>query len=168
MMTYSDDLVVLAKPIRLVGFDVDGVLTDGSISFLSNGEEIKTFNAKDGQGLAMVLRTGIQVAIITARQSPMVSRRAAELGIQHVHQAAKNKLAVLQELMSHLAITPHEVAYMGDDLPDLAVLNTVSLPTCPADAVPEVHAVCKFISAYPGGRGAVRDLTNLLLFARQP
>ena len=168
-MPNPEEILLKAKEIRLIALDVDGVLTDGGIGFLSNGDEIKFFNAKDGQGLAMASRAGIPVALITARQSVMNERRAAELGIAYVFQNAKKKLPVLENLLLELNLTAQQVAYMGDDLPDIPVLEAVGLPSCPADAVIEVQTVCRngFIAPHLGGQGAVRALIDLILQARQ-
>lgn len=150
--------------VKLLALDVDGVLTDGSISYTDDGKEIKTFNAKDGQGISMLTKLGIKVAIITARTSPIVQKRANDLGIQYVFQGAKNKLEKLEYLKTTLGITNEEIAYMGDDLPDIPVLNVVGIKACPNDAVDEVKKICNFKSAKNGGRGAVRELTDLIYY----
>lgn len=152
------------EAIRLVVMDVDGVLTDGSIFYTSMGEEIKAFSVKDGQGLSFWnSRPERESAIITARISPMVARRAKDLGITHVQQGIKPKLPALQALVTRLGYDWPQVAYMGDDWPDIACLQQVGLAACPVDAVSEVQAVCHWQSQLPGGRGAVRELINILL-----
>ena len=150
--------------IKLLGLDVDGVLTDGSISYTDSGQEIKTFNAKDGQGIAMLTKLGINVVIITARNSSIVQRRATDLGIQYVYQGVKNKLEKLDELKTSLGLRYEQIAYMGDDLPDIPILQNVGVKACPNDAVDEVKKVCNFKSRYNGGRGAVRELTDLIYY----
>ena len=150
--------------IKLLGLDVDGVLTDGSISYTDAGQEIKTFNAKDGQGIAMLTKLGINVVIITARTSTIVQRRANDLGIQYVYQGAKNKLEKLDELRTLLGIKYEEIAYMGDDLPDIPILQQVGIKACPNDAVDEVKKLCNFKSKYNGGAGAVRELTDMIYY----
>lgn len=150
--------------VKLLALDVDGVLTDGSISYTDDGKEIKTFNAKDGQGIAMLTKLGIKVAIITARTSPIVQKRANDLGIQYVFQGAKNKLEKLEYLKTTLDITDDEIAYMGDDLPDIPILNIVGIKACPNDAVDEVKRICNFKSSKNGGKGAVRELTDLIYY----
>ena len=150
--------------IKLLGLDVDGVLTDGSISYTENGHEIKTFNSKDGQGIVMLTKLGINVAIITARTSTIVQRRANDLGIQYIYQGIKNKLEKLDELRKILGINYDEIAYMGDDLPDLPILQQVGIKACPNDAVEEVKKICNFIARNNGGRGAVRELTDLIYY----
>lgn len=150
--------------IKLLALDVDGVLTDGSISYTDSGQEIKTFNAKDGQGIAMLTKLGINVAIITARNSTIVQRRANDLGIQYVYQGVPNKLEKLNELKTLLGLKYEEIAYMGDDLPDIIILQQVGIKACPNDAVDEVKRICNFKSKFNGGRGAVRELTDLIYY----
>jgi len=152
------------QKIKLLGLDVDGVLTDGSISYTSSGQEVKTFNAKDGQGIVMLTKLGINVAIITARSSTIVQKRAADLGIQHVYQGVANKLEKLEELRNMLGLRYDQIAYMGDDLPDIQILQKVAIKACPNDAVDEVKKICNFKSKYNGGRGAVRELTDCIYY----
>ena len=149
--------------IKLVAFDVDGVLTDGSLTFDENGHEYKTFNAKDGQGIVNLNNAGIITAIITARKNGTVEHRAKNLNIKELHQGCKNKIATLDEIMNKYNISFDEIAYMGDDLPDICILEKVSLKGCPADAVDEVKAVANFISSKNGGRGAVREFCDYIL-----
>lgn len=149
--------------IKLVAFDVDGVLTDGSLTFDENGHEYKTFNAKDGQGIVNLNNAGIITAIITARKNGTVEHRAKNLNIKELHQGCKNKIATLDEIMNKYNISYDEIAYMGDDLPDICILEKVSLKGCPADAVDEVKAVANFISSKNGGRGAVREFCDYIL-----
>lgn len=152
-----------AQKIKLIAFDVDGVLTDGSISYTDQGIELKTFNAKDGQGMSMLADSGYITAIITARTSAIVEKRARDLKVTRVFQGAKNKLLALETLLSEYGISSEEVAYVGDDFPDICVLSRVGLACCPFDAVDEVKDVCHFISQKNGGKGAVRDVANLIL-----
>ena len=146
--------------IKLVAFDVDGVLTDGSLTFDENGHEYKTFNAKDGQGIVNLNNAGIITAIITARKNGTVEHRAKNLNIKELHQGCKNKIATLDEIINKYNISYDEIAYMGDDLPDICILEKVSLKGCPADAVDEVKAAANFISSKNGGRGAVREFCD--------
>ncbi len=157
------DIKNLAKNIKVLALDVDGVLTDGSLTFSQNGEEYKTFNAKDGQGIVCLNNAGFITAIITARQNGTVQFRAENLGIKELHQGVKFKLPVLEEIVKKYNLTLENVAYMGDDLPDICILEKVGLSCCPNDAVEEVQNVCKFKSKYNGGRGAVRELCDLIL-----
>lgn len=127
--------------IKLVAFDVDGVLTDGSLTFDENGVEYKTFNAKDGQGIVNLNNAGIITAIITARKNGTVEHRAKNLNIKELHQGQKNKIATLENIMQKYNLTFDEVAYMGDDLPDICCLEKAGLKGCPQDAVEEVKAL---------------------------
>ena len=149
--------------IKLVAFDVDGVLTDGSLTFDKDGNELKTFNAKDGQGIVNLNKSGIITAIITARESGAVKYRAKNLKITELHQGSKNKIATLENIMQKYGITFDEIAYMGDDLPDICILEKVKLKGCPNDAVEEVKAVANFVSSKNGGRGAVREFCDYIL-----
>ncbi len=160
------ELKLKACKIKLVAFDVDGVMTDGSLTFDENGVEYKTFNAKDGQGVVMLNRHGFKTAIITARDNGTVSCRAKTLGITKLFMGQKNKEVALMDLCEEFNVTFDEIAYMGDDLPDLCVLNKVGLPCCPNDAVCEVKDVALFISSKNGGRGAVRELCDFILKAQ--
>lgn len=157
------ELRAIAEKIKLVAFDVDGVMTDGSLTFDENGIEYKTYNAKDGLGITMLSKAGIIPAIITARNNGTVSHRAKILGITELYQGQKNKIATMDEIIEKYNLSYEEVAYMGDDLPDICVLEKVGLPCCPADAVEDVIEVSKFISTKGGGRGAVRELTDFIL-----
>lgn len=151
--------------IKLLAFDVDGVLTDGSLTFAEDGTEYKTFNAKDGQGIVCLNNAGFITVIITARQNGTVEHRAKNLKITELRQGVKFKLPVLEEILKKYNLSFENVAYMGDDLPDICIMEKVGLPCCPNDAVEEVQKVCKFKSKYDGGRGAVRELCNLILKA---
>lgn len=156
-------LLEIAKNIKLVAFDVDGVMTDGSLTFLEDGREIKTYNAKDGLGLVMLAKAGVVTSIITGRKNPVVELRAKMLDIKELYMASKNKIEALNELIKKYNLMKDEIAYMGDDLPDICILNEVGLKCCPKDAVKEVKQVCNFISSYNGGKGAVRELCDLIL-----
>ena len=149
--------------IKLVAFDVDGVLTDGSITYDENGIEYKTFNAKDGQGITNLNARGLITAIITARENGTVKHRADNLGITELHQGQKNKIQKLEELMQKYSLKYEEIAYIGDDLPDICVLEKVGLSGCPADAVDEVKNIANWHSAYNGGRGAVREFCDYII-----
>lgn len=149
--------------IKVLALDVDGVLTDGSLTFSQNGEEFKTFNAKDGQGIVCLNKAGFITVIITARKNGTVEHRAKNLGIKELHQGVKFKLPVLEQILEKYNLTFENVAYMGDDLPDICILEKVGLSCCPNDAVEEVQKVCKFKSKYNGGRGAVREVCDVIL-----
>ncbi len=149
--------------IRCLALDVDGVLTKGEIIYTSSGEEVKAFHAKDGLGLALAKRMGLQTAIITGRTSLMVERRAKELKISHIQMGSHNKSAALQELLQTLQLEAHEVAYMGDDLNDLGIMSKVGLAMTPQDGVSEVQAVAHYICQAKGGEGAVREAVEYIL-----
>ncbi len=156
----------IAKGIKLVAFDVDGVMTDGSLSFTQDGIEIKTYNAKDGLGVVMLSRAGLITSIITARENNTVNLRAKMIDIKELYTGQKNKIEALKELMNKYNLKKEEIAYMGDDLPDICVLKEVGLSCCPDDAVDEVKKVCNFIAEKKGGRGAVRELCDFILKAK--
>ena len=154
---------IAAKKIKLLAFDVDGVMTDGSITYDENGVEYKTFNAKDGHGFVRANKSGFITAIITARNNGTVAHRAKNLNITELYQGQKYKLTALEEIMAKYNLSFENVAYMGDDLPDLCILEKVGLACCPNDAVKEVKKVCHFISSVNGGKGAVRELCDFIL-----
>lgn len=165
-MNNSKELKEIASKIKLVAFDVDGVMTDGSLTFLEDGREIKTYNAKDGLGVVMLSKAGIITSIITARDNNVVKLRAKQIDIQELYMGQKNKILALRELCEKYNLKPNEIAYMGDDLPDICVLKEVGLSTCPNDAVKEVKKTCNFITSKKGGRGAVRELCDFILKAK--
>lgn len=156
----------LAKKIKMLVFDVDGVMTDGSITYDENGVEYKTFNAKDGHGVVRMNKSGFITAIITARKNATVEHRAKNLNFTELYQGRQYKLPALEELMEKYNLDYENVSYMGDDLPDLCILEKVGLACCPADAVKEVKDACSFISTYGGGKGAVRELCDFILDAQ--
>jgi len=159
---FNIDLRSRALNIKLVVFDVDGVMTDGSLIYGEDGKEYKTFNAKDGQGIIMLEKAGIKTAIITARESMTVKHRFDNLGMTKLYMGQKNKINAMKELLNEFNLDFSQVAYMGDDLPDLCVLKEAGLACCPNDAVKQVKSICHFISSKRGGRGAVRELTDLI------
>ncbi len=158
-----NDLEQRASKIKLAAFDVDGVMTDGSITYDENGVEYKTFNAKDGHGITMLNNAGIITAIITARNNGTVQHRAENLKFKEIHQGSKNKLQTLNEILEKYNLTLEQTAYMGDDLPDICILEKAGLSGCPKDAVTEVKNNSRFISSKNGGRGAVREFCEFIL-----
>ena len=154
------------EKIRLIILDVDGTLTDGGLYYDTQGNEIKRFDVKDGLGIQVASRAGLEFAIITGRTSPMVERRARELGIRYLIQGARKKVPALEALMLQTGYSGDQIAYMGDDLNDLPVMKMVGLCACPADAAPEVRAVCHFLAPHAGGHGAVRDFLEEILRRR--
>jgi 3-deoxy-D-manno-octulosonate 8-phosphate phosphatase (KDO 8-P phosphatase) len=165
-MQTRENLLHRAAAIKLVVMDVDGVLTRGEITYTATGDEIKAFNVKDGLGISKAAREGLQLGIITARESAMVARRAQELGIQHVVQLMKTKLPALEKLSASLNIPMEQILYIGDDLPDIPALEAAGLSACPADAAPAVRSVCTLISNFGGGNGAIREILEFILEAR--
>lgn len=155
-----------AKKIKMLVFDVDGVMTDGSITYDENGIEYKTFNAKDGHGIVRMNKSGFITAIITARNNGTVEHRAKNLNFTELYQGCKFKLPALEELLKKYNLTFDNVSYMGDDLPDICILEKVGLACCPNDAVNEVKEICNFVSSKDGGRGAVRELCDYILDAQ--
>jgi 3-deoxy-D-manno-octulosonate 8-phosphate phosphatase (KDO 8-P phosphatase) len=156
----------LAAGITLVIFDVDGVFTDGRLFFGPNGESLKVFHVRDGYGVKRLAAAGITVAVITGRSSTAVARRMAELGVEHVFQGDHDKVPLYERLIRELGIAPTAVAYMGDDLPDLPVMQRVGLPAAPANADPEILALSRWTATRSGGDGAVREFCDFLLAAR--
>lgn len=154
-----------AAKIRLLLLDVDGVLTNGQIIYDGAGNELKMFNVRDGHGLKLVQRAGIQVGIITGRKSEVVSRRAAELGIEILFQGALNKLEPYQEILSQTGLSAEQIAYVGDDLIDLQVLQRVGFSATVSDADAAVRSRVDYVASLPGGYGAVREICDLLLKA---
>lgn len=152
------------KKISTIILDVDGVLTDGSVLAMGNGEQLRTFNIKDGWAVHRAIKEGLRVIIISAGNGGAgVQKRLEHLGIQHIELAAKRKLDVFNKYVEQFQLTMDEILYMGDDMPDYEVLQKVGLSTCPADAVPEIQHICKYISPKEGGKGAVRDVIEKIL-----
>jgi 3-deoxy-D-manno-octulosonate 8-phosphate phosphatase (KDO 8-P phosphatase) len=161
----------LARRIRLVGLDVDGVLTDGGIYLgaAASGErvEMKRFEITDGLGIRLLKEAGIEVAIVTGRESDAVRLRAEELGIVECHQdRSAAKLPIMSALVERLGLTWEDVAFLGDDLPDLPLLRRVGLPAAVGNAVPEVRAEARWVARRQGGAGAVREFAEALLKSR--
>lgn len=153
------------KQIKMLLLDVDGVMTDGGIIWDANGTEIKVFNVKDGHGIKLLQRAGIQVGIITGRTSLVVDLRAKELGIEFVYQGALKKLESYCDIKQRTGLADHEIAYMGDDVIDVPVMRRVGFAAAPADALPEVRELVDYVSPCNGGKGAVRDLCDRILKA---
>ncbi|HEX2237009.1 MAG: 3-deoxy-manno-octulosonate-8-phosphatase KdsC [Pseudomonadota bacterium] len=155
-----------AANIRLAVFDVDGVLTDGTLFIGDDGQEYKAFSTKDGHGLRMLQHYGVIIAIITGRDSKVVARRMAELGIEHVLQGHREKLPAFEQLLARLAISASETAYVGDDVVDIPLLRRVGLAIAVQDAHSLVKRHAHWTTANPGGRGAVREVCELILQAQ--
>lgn len=160
------DIRERAAKIRLAVFDVDGVLTDGALWYAADGHELKAFHAHDGLGLKRLLANGIEVAVITARLSHIVTERMAELGVAHVYQDQKDKHACLTRLLQALGIAPAQVAYTGDDLPDLGAMQEVGLSIAVANAHPWIRERAHWRTRLGGGHGAAREVCDLILAAQ--
>ncbi|HSX90826.1 MAG TPA: 3-deoxy-manno-octulosonate-8-phosphatase KdsC [Pseudomonas sp.] len=166
MDVISDDLQQRAQAIKLAIFDVDGVLTDGKLYFLVDGSEFKTFNTLDGHGIKMLIASGVSTAIISGRKTPVVERRAQNLGIQHLYQGREDKLVVLDELLGELGLSYEQVAYLGDDLPDLPVIRRVGLGMAVASADAFVRQHAHAVTRANGGEGAAREFCELIMRAQ--
>ena len=151
--------------IRLVAFDVDGVFTDGRFYLSNDGVESKAFHTQDGYGIRQLINAGIAVAVISGRRSGAVERRMAELGVNHVIQGCRDKVAALDDLLGTLKLTTEQCAFVGDDMPDLPLLKTVGFSIAVANAVPEVRDQCDYTTTASGGFGAVREVCELVLGA---
>ncbi|MGI9221359.1 MAG: KdsC family phosphatase [Woeseiaceae bacterium] len=165
-MSKSIDVKALTR-IRLVAFDVDGVFTDGRFYLSNDGVESKSFSTHDGYGIRRLLDAGINVAIISGRNSAAVDQRMNELGVKFVVQGCGDKIAAFNAIAKELAIGDTETAYVGDDLPDLPLLNQVAISFTVANAVAELREHCDYATNARGGFGAVREVCDLLLSARQ-
>jgi 3-deoxy-D-manno-octulosonate 8-phosphate phosphatase (KDO 8-P phosphatase) len=163
--SYDQRLLARAAQIRLLLLDVDGVLTDGRLLYTADGGEGKFFHTQDGFGLRLLREIGIDTGLITARESPMVTRRARELAMRFVYQKARQKLDAYRQILVESGLKPLQVAYMGDDWLDLPLLTQVGLAIAPANAAPEVTEIVHYQTPRPGGYGAVRDACDLLVAA---
>lgn len=155
----------IAKTIKLLILDVDGVLTNGELFFFDSGE-YKAFHSRDGLGIALLVNSGVELAVISGNRSESVERRLKKFGIAHVYQGVEDKSVVYADIKKSLGVNDAEVAYMGDDLIDLPVMTQVGLPTAVADADEFVKKYAVWISQYAGGQGAVRELCELILAAQ--
>jgi len=162
-MILNEEIITKAKRIKLLILDVDGVLTDGRIILDSNGNELKSFHVRDGHGIKMLQRAGIRIAIITGRRSKVVESRAGELGIRDVYQKVFRKSEVYEELLAKYRLRDENVAFMGDDIVDQEIIKRVGLSAAPADAEEEVKDMVDIVMTREGGRGAVRELTDIIL-----
>jgi 3-deoxy-D-manno-octulosonate 8-phosphate phosphatase (KDO 8-P phosphatase) len=163
---YPEAVWTRARHIRLLILDIDGVLTDGRLYFDLKGETLKVFHVRDGHGIKMAQRAGLEVALLSGRRSDAAFHRARELGINRFYEGVRDKVAILEELLAALNLTAPEVAAVGDELVDLPLFHRVGLGVAVADAVPEVRAAAHWITTLPGGRGAVREVCDLLLKAQ--
>ena len=156
-----------ASNVRLLLFDVDGVLTDGVVIMHADGSESKGFHIRDGAAIVWAQRAGLKVGLLSARSSGATTHRAAQLAVRIVAQGVANKMAAYEQIIRDAGVTDDAVAYMGDDLLDIPVLTRVGFSAAPADAAPEVRARVSWVSTAPGGRGAARELIEFVLRAQQ-
>lgn len=159
----GDDIGAIAKNIKLLILDVDGVLTDGGIILGNDGSEYKSFHVRDGHGIKMLIKAGLHVAIITGRHSTVVSRRAQELGITEVFQKCFDKNAVFSGLIRKYSLSEVEAAYVGDDIVDAPIMKRAGLAVAVADAAEDIKKYALLVTQNRGGRGAVREVTDLIL-----
>lgn len=162
----SAEVLARAQAVRLMIFDVDGVLTDGSLHYGAEGELIKTFNVLDGHGIKQLGQAGIATAIISARKSASVAQRAANLGITHLHQGVADKRIVFRDLLHALALSPEQAGFIGDDVIDLPILTRVGFAASVPNGHPEVKRRVHYVTAANGGQGAAREVCDLLLKAQ--
>ncbi|AMX02031.1 KdsC family phosphatase [Microbulbifer thermotolerans] len=165
-MTSEKKLTQALKKVRWLVLDVDGVLTDGKLSFDSSGNELKSFNTLDGHGIKMLQKSGVRVAIITGRRSTVVERRAHELGIEKLIQGREDKFSALQELFTDEPCCLENIAYMGDDYPDLLVMTRIGCPISVPNAAPPVRERALWITQARGGEGAVREVCDRIMQAQ--
>ena len=163
---HVDEVERRAQRIKLLLMDCDGVLTDGRIELLADGDEQKSFHVRDGQGISLIHRAGLKTGIISGRTSSAVERRAQDLKVNYVRQDAKDKIKALDEIMAAAGVALDECAYIGDDLGDIPVLLRVELAVAVADAVAETKQAAHYVTELPGGRGAVREVCDLILKAQ--
>ena len=163
MNKFETALHLSSYQIKLLALDVDGILTDGGLYYQKRGEVCKKFNVKDGKGIKLLMQAGIEVAIISANDSPATKHRAEKLGITNCFIGIEDKMAVLHSLCHKLNLSLSQVAYMGDDLNDLPVLKSVGVPLTVCDAISENKAIAVYVTERSGGQGAVREVCNILL-----
>lgn len=164
-LNFSPELLLQAQGIRIVFFDVDGVLTDGGLYLTEMGETIKRFNTLDGHGIKLLQRAGITPAVITGRDSKPLRLRLTALGVEHVHYDTEDKLPAAEQTLKVLGLTWGQAAAMGDDWPDLAVMQRCALACAPCNAHAEVKAIAHYVTRGRGGDGAARELCDLLIMA---
>lgn len=160
------EVIERARQVRLLAMDVDGVLSDGRLYFSASGDELKGFNILDGQGIKLLQKAGLVTALITGRHSPLTARRAGDLGITHLYQGREDKLVALGELAGDLGLRLSQCAYIGDDLPDLSAIRAAGLGVSVPNGYWHVRQAAHWCTRTPGGHGAVRELSDLILAAR--
>lgn len=165
-MSETAEIEKRAARIKLLLMDCDGVLTDGRITLLDNGEEEKSFHTRDGHGIVLLHRAGLQSGIISGRTSSLVERRARELGMKYVRQGTWDKVKDFEELLAEAGFDASEVAFIGDDVTDIPLMRRAALAVAVADAVEETRGVAHYVTRFPGGFGAVREVCDLILKAQ--
>ena len=166
-MTKSQSLLPKLKKIKAIFLDVDGVLTDGTVIYGSDGSELKVFDSQDGFGITNAIQCGIRVGIITGRKSEVVERRATELGIMDLYQGSIDKVTPLEEIRKTYSFDNSEIAYIGDDILDLPILSKVGFSAAPANSVQQVKMRVDYVCKAQGGHGAVREVVDLILKAQK-
>ncbi len=166
VLASESEVIAKAKAIKLLLLDVDGVLSDGKIYFTNNGEEIKSFNTLDGHGIKMLRKSGVEVGIITGRQSAIVEKRAHDLGVHLLIQGREDKFHALQEMLSDFPCELSNIAFLGDDYPDLTVMTRVGLSLSVANAHREVAQRSHWQTSIKGGEGAVREACDMIMLAQ--
>lgn len=166
MNNYPQDIIERAKKIKLLLLDVDGVMTDGRLIYGNYGDELKNFDVNDGLGIFLVKKAKLHCAILTAKASPMATKRAKELKIDKVYHDFHYKIRAYDGIKKHFGVKDEEICFVGDDLIDMPVLRRVGLAVCPPNAVDEIKGMVHLITAKKGGRGAVREVCDLILRAK--
>ena len=166
MFDIDEAVLLRARPIKLAIFDVDGVLTNGTLYLGDDGQEYKAFNSRDGHGMKMLATNGVDTAIITGRQSEVVNHRARDIMIKYLHQGALEKLPVYEKMISELGLTPEQTAFIGDDIVDLPIMLKVGLAVAVADAHPMVKEHSHWVTPSAGGCGAAREFCEMMMFAQ--
>lgn len=162
----NTEILARAAKIKLLILDVDGVLTNGQVILGNHEEEFKAFHIRDGLGIRLLMKTGVKIAVITGKQSHIVTRRMQDLGVQHVYQNQLNKVPAYLELVKTLQLQPEQTAHVGDDLPDLPLFKSVGLSVAVADAYPLLKAKAHYVTQALGGQGAVREVCELIMQAQ--
>jgi len=162
----AHDLMERARRVKLILMDADGVLTDGKIVFFSGGNEAKMFDSKDGVGIRLAQKAGLQTGVISGRESEALLRRCEELGMDEIHQRVFEKLGTYEEILARLGLTDAECCFIGDDLVDAPVLKRVGLPVGVADGHPALEPLLAYVTERPGGSGAVRETIDMVIRAQ--
>ena len=165
-MNIPERLVAKAKKIKLLILDVDGVLTDNRLYYSNDGNEMKSFYTRDGHGMVMLRKSGVDMAIITGRESKLLEKRASDLKIKYLYQGVPDKLPSFMDLCEKLGLAMDEIAYIGDDILDLPILMRIGLSVTPADGEPEVKSRVDYVSQFEGGKGVAREVCEMIMKAQ--